>query len=227
MEHSNPEQISLSLLCVICKSEDRHTVKNILQKDGSLFSLFTFGKGTATSKLLSYLGLGETEKAVFFEIISTEKVDSAMNLLNAKLEFAKPGNGISFTMEIQQSTYHKPVKNRYETNGEKEMDYHLIFVISNQGYSEDVMDAAREAGAGGGTMLHARGVGAAGMEKFFGISIAPEKEILLIVSATETTSAIMANIARKAGIESDAHAVSFSLPVTAVNGMRAGKALSQ
>ena len=57
--------------------------------------------------------------------------------------------------------------------------FELIITIINRGFSEDVVDAAKSAGAQGGTVLHARGTGVHEAEKFFGISIQPEKEMVL------------------------------------------------
>ena len=65
---------------------------------------------------------------------------------------------------------------------EKELTHELIIVITNQGYTDKVMDAARSAGAGGGTAIHAKGTGAELARKFFGVSIASEKEIVFIIS---------------------------------------------
>ena len=55
----------------------------------------------------------------------------------------------------------------------------LILTIVERGYADDVMDAAKAAGARGGTILHARGTGSKEAEKFFGIIVQPEKELIL------------------------------------------------
>ena len=57
-----------------------------------------------------------------------------------------------------------------------DFSHELIMAIMNEGYSDTVMDAARSAGAGGGTVLHAKGTGRARAEKFFGVSLADEKD---------------------------------------------------
>lgn len=61
--------------------------------------------------------------------------------------------------------------------------YELIVAIVNRGHVDTVMDAAREAGAMGGTVVHAKGTNPGGTSQFFGMSIAEEKEMLLILSA--------------------------------------------
>ena len=102
----------------------------------------------------------------------------------------------------------------------KNTKYELLLAITNQGSTDTVMDAAREAQAAGGTVIHAKGTGVERAEKFLGVSIAAEKEIVFIVVRTERKNAIMKAIMDKAGIDSEAQTIVFSLPVTATAGMR-------
>ena len=66
-----------------------------------------------------------------------------------------------------------------------ENSYQLITAIMNKGYAEDAMAAARNAGAGGGTVLGGRGTAREGDAKFFGVEIVPEKEMLMILASSE------------------------------------------
>ena len=59
--------------------------------------------------------------------------------------------------------------------------YEMIVCVVNSGFSDNVMSAAREYGAKGGTVLTARGTANQEAETFFGISIQPEKEVVLIL----------------------------------------------
>ena len=95
-----------------------------------------------------------------------------------------------------------------------------LIAITNQGYTDTVMDAAREANASGGTVIHAKGTGTERAEKFLGVSIAAEKEIIFIVVKTDQKNAIMQSIMSKAGTDTDARTIVFSLPVTSTAGMR-------
>ena len=82
------------------------------------------------------------------------------------------------------------------------------------------MDAARGAGAGGGTVVHAKGTGMEGAKKFLGVSLAEEKEIVLIVVKSVDKNSVMRAIMDEAGLESKARTIIFSLPVTSALGMR-------
>ena len=100
-----------------------------------------------------------------------------------------------------------------------ESSHELIIAIYEKGHTDTVMDAAREAGAAGGTTISAKGTGA-GVEKFFGLSLAAEKEMVFIVSSTEKKKDIMKSIIQKAGMDSKAHSLVFSLPVSDTAGFR-------
>ena len=95
----------------------------------------------------------------------------------------------------------------------------LLIIISNQGYNDMVMDAARAAGAHGGTLIHARGTGMEQAEKFLGISLASEKDMTFIVSRTKEKDRIMQSVMFKAGMNSPAKSIVFSLPVSDTAGL--------
>lgn len=101
------------------------------------------------------------------------------------------------------------------------MNFDLIITIVNRGFSDLVMDAARGAGASGGTILHARGTGVHEMERFFGISIQPEKEFVLILADHDDRQQIMQAIAEQAGLHTHGKGIAFSVPVDDVVGTTA------
>ena len=100
-----------------------------------------------------------------------------------------------------------------------ETKYEMIFCIVNAGFSETVMDAAKEAGARGGTVIHARGTGQEKAEQFLGISLASEKDIVLIVTPTENKAQMMQAIMPEDGPQTRAGAIVFAVPVTDTAGM--------
>ena len=82
------------------------------------------------------------------------------------------------------------------------------------------MDAARKTNAAGGTVIHAKGTGMEGAERFLGVTLAAEKEMIFIVTKREQRAAIMKAIMDDAGMNSKAKSIVFSLPVTSTAGMR-------
>ena len=100
-----------------------------------------------------------------------------------------------------------------------ERAFELIVAIVNRGFSDLVMDAARKAGASGGTILHGRGTGVHEAAQFFGVAIQPEKELVLILTRAGERRAIMAAIAEGAQLYRQGRGLIFSLPVDEVAGI--------
>ena len=97
-------------------------------------------------------------------------------------------------------------------------EYEMIYAIVNAGFADTVMEAAREFGARGGTVIHARGTANSDAEKMFGISIQPEKEIVMIVVPTALRNDILHTIYQKVGLKTPGQGIAFSLPVDEVAG---------
>ena len=191
--------------------------------------------GTASSAVLDLLGLAESEKTVYISLLLHDKVKSLIKKLTSDMWIDLPGRGIAlavplssiggrealgyFSGEENPDTTKESEETTVETRAQ-ERKTELIVVICEKGYTDLVMDAARSAGARGGTVTRAKGTGSQYTDKFFGLSIAEEKEIIYIVSSSEHKGAIMTQIMTQAGGNTPAHAVVFSLPVTDTAGLR-------
>ncbi len=191
--------------------------------------------GTARARTLSLLGLEKTEKAMLFAIVNGITLKKLCRALTVEMKIDLPNRGVAMavpmsgiggmrTMEYFTAGQEQPPEEREEKYMQSE--HELIVAIYEKGYTDLVMDAAREAGAGGGTTIRAKGT-AAGAEKFFGLSIAEEKEIVFIVSDGDRRKEIMKAIMQKAGIDTKAHAVVFSLPVSETAGFRFADAVAK
>lgn len=105
--------------------------------------------------------------------------------------------------------------------------YEVVFCIVNEGFSDLVMDAAKEAGARGGTVLHARGTANKEAENFFHITIQPEKEIVMILVPSEIKDDVLHAVYRNAGLKSEGQGIAFAMPVDDVVGMSSGAPAAQ
>lgn len=190
--------------------------------------LLTLGNGTASSEMLDYFGMESREKIVIFTIVTHESWRHVKERMEQKLNIDVPGTGISFIIPVSSVGGGKALRyllagQEYEKEEESELkntEYELLIVISNYGYNNLVMEAARGAGAGGGTVVHARGTGMEKAEKFLGVTLAEEKEMTFIVARAEKKNEIMQAIMEKAGMDSKAKSILFSLPVTETAGLR-------
>ena len=96
----------------------------------------------------------------------------------------------------------------------------MIIVIANEGYSDVIMNAARDAGARGGTITHARGTGTKEMEQKYGIYITPQKEMTFIVVNVKIRDQVMAAINKVAGIDTRVAGFVVSVPISNISGMK-------
>ena len=189
---------------------------------------FILGHGTATNEIMDYLGLDNIEKAVALSVVDENTWIDIKHTMEKKLKIDAPGGGISFVIPLSsvggKKTLDFLLENKdYQKEEEstlKDTKHELIVVIAEQGYTNLIMDAAREAGAYGGTVIHAKGTGMEAAEKFMGVSLTNEKEIIYIVTKTEQKNDIMKAIMTHAGVDSKAKAITFSLPVTDTAGLR-------
>ena len=194
-------------------------------------SVSTHGFGCADTSMLEYLGFGENKKSIMISILSSERVNYIFDLAEEKMNISKPGKGIMFTVPLTSATSFLSgiVKKDDETQPKisKEKDfymtnehqYELVITIITKGYFQDVKNAAISAGARGGTLIHALGMGGEEAQKFLGIAIQPEKEIILNVVKREDKNKVMNAIAEASGINTQGRGIIFSLPVDCVVGL--------
>ena len=101
-----------------------------------------------------------------------------------------------------------------------EAEHEMIVVIVNEGFSDIVMNAARDNGARGGTITHARGTGTKEYEKKYGIVITPQKEMIYILVNSKIRDDVMTAINKVAGTDTNGQGIIFSLPVSDVSGLK-------
>ena len=218
----------MELYCVIAITDhERGEAMNTLYRAAGLRRILSMpGRGTATSEHLAIYGLDATEKYVISGVGNGDEAEGLIKSAKRKLFIDIPGNGVMLTVPLKSVAGGKTLAyltDEQKLGGAPRMDFEheLIIVILNEGYSDFVMDAARAAGAGGGTVLHAKGTGGTRGEKFFSVSLADEKDMIYIIAHREEKAAIMRSINEQAGPGSRAGAICFSLPISSVAGLRA------
>ena len=160
--------------------------------------LTALGQGTATTEVLDFLGLEATEKAVLFCV--SPRSPRLVRQAARDLWLDVPGQGVLMTVPVNSiggatAKEYLLHEQEGETAMEREIDHDLIVVIANQGSTDLV-------------------------RKFFGVSIASEQEMVFILARSEAKKPIMKAIMAKAGIQSAAQSLVFSLPVGDIAGLR-------
>ena len=218
--------MELNLVMTIVARMRHEAMEDVIHSMKLPLALTLYAKGTATSEHLSLHGLVPTEYALILTVADSEQTRRLMRQTKLRMFIDIPGNGIMMSVPLKSVGGGKTMAyltDNKTVSGEKpdmNTTHELIVVILNEGCSDMVMAAARPAGATGGTVLSGKGTGARESEKFLGISLASEKDVVLIVAEKAKKSAIMKAIMEKAGPGTEAAAICFSLPVTAVEGLR-------
>lgn len=189
--------------------------------------LSVLANGTASKSILDYLGIEKAEKIVMQSVVPTGAVPALMRGLVTRMGINLPGAGIAMSIPLESIGGNVSLRaltqgqniSATEENSMKENVFSLILVIAEKGRSDMVMDAAREAGARGGTVVHGKGTANAQTARIFGVAIAPEKELIYIATRRSDKDSIMRAILEQAGPKTAAKAICFSLPVDDVVGL--------
>jgi len=234
----------LKLLFFIVDWEEANVISGVFTEEKVRFHSVAKAKGTASSEVLDLLGIGAADKAVVTCLEQAVLVPVLMKEVRKKLGLNRPGAGIAFTVPLSaindpvllvfKQSVNKNEKIAAESGGVRsrgeggsmanELDretfaHDLIVSVVNKGYSDELMNTAREAGASGGTVINARGQTHEGAVKFFGISVQDEKELIIILTSREKKVSIMRAICEAHGLNSKAQGIVFSLPVDNVLGL--------
>ena len=217
--------MELYQLMAVVDRETEPRLEAIFQSAGTAVGLSQPASGTAGSEVLARFGLADTEKRIVMTVASSSQQRMIFQMARKLLYLDIPGNGILAAIPVKAVAGQQTLSFLTDseiTGGVPSMDfeYELIVVVLNAGYADMVMDAAREAGAGGGTVLHAKGTGSTRSEKFFSVRFADEKDMIYIVAHKSEKAAIMKAVSQKAGPSTEARGICFSLPISDVMGLR-------
>jgi len=172
-----------------------------LRQKGSLGGTILVGRETRDSVFLRFLSIADAERDILLTLVTEEQLEPMLNAVRSYPIAHARDAGIVFTIRTGGS------------NMTQETDHELISVIVNRGYADDIMEAARTAGARGGTILHARGTGKPDDEKFFGITIVPEKEQVLILAERDKAPAIREAIEQLPCLDTPGIGILYTMPV--------------
>lgn len=228
-KHENTPSFQMLVLIVGPKLADKAT--RIFRRITLPVQYRLNAEGTASSEVMDMLGLGSIDKCILMSTVPRTLGDAMLHKLRAELHLGAVNSGIAFTISLtglnkqlmrmlmktdEENTSHNT---RKVGNIMSDTKYALIVATVNIGYSGDVMDAAREAGASGGTVIHSRWIGNQEAAVSWGLSMQEEKEIVLILSDTDKKVEIMSAISEKCGMRSEAKGIVLSLPIDAVMGL--------
>ncbi len=226
---SRSEHYQLLLLIATPKLADK--AANMFLKRDLPIQYRLNAEGTASSEILDTLGLGSVDKCLLASTVPRSFGNAMLRLLHSELRLDAAGSGIAFTIPLTgvsnlmlrmmthiEETSDLPDRGKGEYTM-TDTNYTLIAAVVDRGFGGEVMDAARGAGAGGGTIVHSRGIENEEATSFWGLSVQEEKEIVLILAEHENKLPIMRAISEKCGMHSEAKGLVMSLPIDSVMGI--------
>jgi len=206
----------VKLLFTVTSPNYEKKFKKIYKNYKLPFVLSLNGFGTASKSMMSYFELDEIKKTVIFSLVADDILDNVLNSVNKITN--EPGSGIIFSVPISGGPKYleevvKQTKKRGDVHIVKNEEYSLVITIASEGYAQTIMDCAKKCGASGGTLINGHGMGSNEAVKFLGVSIEPEKDIVLNVVKNSIKNNVMESIIKTCGINTPGKGVTFSLPI--------------
>lgn len=192
-----------TLVYAIVDQGKAELMMNTAKAAGSTGGTILFARGTASSSLLCMLGLGDSSKEILMTLVSDEILGTVWDALAS----VKGVRGIL----ASTPAYRLPEEQVAEVR--MPLPYDLIQIVCNSGFSDDIMSAARKAGAGGGTIIEGRGTSNSDDVLFFGSNLVPEKELLLILLEREKTDAVFSAIQNLGCLQEKGSGIAFSVSI--------------
>ncbi len=224
----------IKLLVAIVGVDDAKEIVEICNRESAALSYVFDGMGTARNAVLDYLGLDEKAKKIVLSLIPENAEKAVLDGVQKEMSLYLVGKGICFTLPltgVSSIVANGLMKggskeNKENTDGRKrkmdaERTHELIIVALENGFAEEAMEAARAAGAAGGTLIHAMTLNNAKAEQLIGVTLQKETEVLAILTKREGKLAIMNAVRDAVGLKTDAGGVLFSLPVDNLVGVGA------
>lgn len=206
------------LLVTVVRRGRGDYVAKLARDAGATGCTILFGRGTGSNNILRLLGLADMEKELVFTVSDRQLMPRIIQVLKNTPDLCRKVPGIGFVIDVlsffrpsdvdDKETIFPKGRNQMEQSG-----HELICAIVNAGLADDIMHDARKAGARGGTILRARGTATGQDSNFFGITIVPEKEFLMILSSRAQADTIAEAVASAKCLSEPGSGVVFRMPV--------------
>lgn len=176
------------------------------------------GTGTVHSKLMNKLGLTETQKEILMISASNKLCDNLHEIVSDNLKLSKRNKGIAFSIPFKRYQSQEPKQEQERSAKKINPSHYCIMTIIDRGRSRECIDAARAAGARGGTIIHGRGAGVP-TDYYFPLVIEPQKDIVMIITTKDKVASIRERIATDLQLDKTGTGIMFILPVNKTSGL--------
>ena len=228
--------MSLCMVVTIVNRNQGNYFVNQFEEAGASLSMVLFGYSMPPQEVVNVLGVIETRKDIVLTIARSSDIKRMKNIAYQRFQISQEAKGVLFASLLDGvsgisvykylSDQNREVREKKMNESKKEIvtqgkedlhkdknQYSLVLAIVNKGNTDLVMEAARKAGAKGGTIAVARGTGNPDLAKEYGIVIQPEKEMVFIVVPKEMKDSVMKAVYDEAGIATKGMGIVVSLPI--------------
>ena len=210
----------MALLSIVEDGKGKRLIKELYNKKVWVnFQLV--GQGTAPTEMLDIFGLGTNVKDIVVSLAAESDVRDMMAHFGETFQSHSKFGGIMVVLNMAAAgrVLSEILNFNGNSNEAKETvtmqnEYHnnLIVISMNEGFSEDVMQAARKAGATGGTVIKGRLADTRQFEEFISTTVDGERELLCILAPAKSCKQIMETVNSEFGLTSPANGIIFALP---------------
>jgi len=232
-EVGSSSYVPLYLFVTIVNDGQASAMVRIARDAGASSSFICHGRGTASNDFYEVFAFTHSDKQIVLTPIRCDMYASIRKETEERFAMSDSSKGVAILLPISsvigKNAYRLLSDERVslDAKGAKELmdkiptknDFELIIAIVNDSYTDLVMDAAKSAGARGGTILNAKGTGNKDIENYFGVVITPEKQIVLIIVPKNIKDAVLSAIYKNVGLNTKGQGIVFSLPASDVLGV--------
>lgn len=193
-------------------------VEALFRKHNAGFVLNQPAKGTVHQRILNIIGVNNSHRNYLNGMFSKKRLQSFVDEANKVYHLDQPGHGILFVTKMNQILM-SDMACYPESEEESMTNEVLITAITNYGNSTELIDAARAVGARGATILKGHGTVSEDAQKFFGVAIEPEKEVIMIIVKKELEQKVMEAIHTQGNFEQESNGIVFSQSLTRTLGI--------
>ena len=209
----------MSLLSFVQQGSGKKLIKE-LKNLNVLINFQTVGLGTAPTEMMDIFGLGTHDKDIIISLGAESDIMQMLSNFSENFQSQGKFGGLMIVLDVSASSrILNEILNFGNENTEKEFapmknEHHnnLIVISVNEGYSQSVMQAARKAGATGGTVIKGRLADTEQFAEFVNTQVDGEREILFILAPAKVGGQIMEDVNREFGIRSEANGIVFAVP---------------
>lgn len=221
----------LRMLLAVTQTKDQGKIEALFDELHLPICFQGRGKGTAPTEMMDIFGLSGTARLLTIAIVPKPMVRTVFRTMYETLSFRHRGGGIAVTVPItgvqsyliQMLDESLPgAEDGMEGDGarmKETSDYSVVWTSVVSGFSDEVIDAAREAGARGGTVIKGRRRNTERVSQHFGLALQEEQDFVMVIVSREKKHEVMTAISRACGLRTDAHGVVLSLPVDETMGL--------